>query len=202
MAISAVILAANGHGFQHHGKGARLGHRFGVGLDGGPFGLGTALRLEAAVNLHPLGRHADMAHHRDAPVGQVGDGLGHAHAAFQLDRLAAGFVHHPGGIAERHLRALLIGAERHVDHHQGPLGAAHHRLAVQDHHVERDGERIFQAVDDVAQAVADQHQIDMVVEQTGGVSVVAGQAHDGLTAGLVGDNLGNADPFGFDHSRH
>ena len=76
---------------------------------------GAALRLEAAEDLDHLRRQADMAHHRNAALGQIVDGLGHARAAFHLHRGAAGFLDHARGVAERDLRAFLIGAERHVD---------------------------------------------------------------------------------------
>ena len=39
------------------------------------------------------------------------------------------------------------------------LDAAAHRLAVQDHHVERDADGRRQAVHDHADAVADQHEV-------------------------------------------
>ena len=72
------------------------------------------------------------------------------------------------------------------------LRAAHHRLAVGDHHVERDAERGLQPVHHHAQAVAHQHQIDMIVEQPRGMGVIAGEAHHRLAA-LVGADLRNRD---------
>ena len=50
MAISRGDLGGQrlGHAFEHDGEGAGFGHGLGVGFDGGPFGFGAALRLEAA----------------------------------------------------------------------------------------------------------------------------------------------------------
>ncbi len=190
-----------GHAFEDDRKSARIGNGLGVGLDGGPFGLGTALRLEAAEDLDHLRGEPDMAHHRDAALAEIVDGLGDAFAAFHLDRGAAGLLDDARGVAERNLRALLVGAERHVDDDERMPGAAHHRLAVGDHHVERDAQRVVHAVHHHAQAVADQHQIDMIVEKTRGVGVVAGQAHDRPRV-LVRADLGNSDAFGFGDDGH
>jgi hypothetical protein len=79
-----------------------------------------------------------MAHHRHAALDQESDGVGHAASAFKLDRTAAGLLHHPCRRGERLLLRSLIGAERHIDHHQRALRSAHHREPLQNHHVEGD----------------------------------------------------------------
>ena len=81
------------------------------------------------------------------------------------------------------------------------LAAAHHRLAVRDHHVERDAERVLHAVHHHAEAVADQHEIDMIVEQPRGVGVIAGEADDRLGV-LVRADFGHGDAFGFGDNGH
>ena len=87
-----------------------------------------------------------MAHHRDAALDQVVDGVGDRRAGLDLHRLGAGLLHDPRGVGVGDLGRALVGAERHVDHHHGPLRPAHHRLAVQDHHLQGDAHRVGQAV--------------------------------------------------------
>ena len=125
MAISRGDLGGQrfGHAFQHHGEGAGLGHRLGVGFQRRPFRFGAARGAEAALDIDHLRRQPDMAHHRNAALGEIMDGFGHAGAAFQLDRGGAGFLDHARGIAEGDRRAFLVGAERHVDHDQRALAS-------------------------------------------------------------------------------
>jgi len=96
--------------------------------------------------LNRLRRQTDVTHHRHAALGQKRDGLRHAPAAFDLDRAAAGLFHHPRRRGEGLLFRSLVGAERHVDDDKRPLRAAHHRVTLQDHHVERDRHRRLEPV--------------------------------------------------------
>ncbi len=105
-----------------------------------------------------------MADDRHAPQSQIADGFGHARAAFELNGATARFLHHARGVPKGDFRTFLIGAERHVDDHHGAPRAAHHGLAVKDHHLERDAERGFHAVNNHAKRVAHEHQIDMRIE--------------------------------------
>ena len=103
------------HALDHQREAARLGHRLGVGHHLRRLGIVAAAGAIAAERVHRLRGQPDMADHRDAALDEEGDRLGHRLAALQLHRRRAGFLEHPRGVAERLLRALLIGAERHVD---------------------------------------------------------------------------------------
>ena len=113
---------------------------------------GAPLGLEAAEHIDELRRQPDMRHYRNAALRQEMDGVGHALAAFDLDRAAFGFLDHPRRVAEGLGMAFLIGAEGHVDHDQRPLGPAHHRAAVQDHQLQRHRQRRFKPVHHHAEA--------------------------------------------------
>jgi hypothetical protein len=82
-----------------------------------------------------------MRHHRHTALDQEADGFGHARAAFDFDGAATGFLQHARGVHEGLFLGSLVGTKRHVDDHQRTLGAAHHRVALQDHHLERDRDR-------------------------------------------------------------
>ena len=161
-----------GHGFKHDAKCTGFGHGLGVILDGSPFVPHAALGLEAAQHIDGLRREADVGHHRDAPLHQEADGLGHAAAAFQFHGAAARLLHDVRGIAEGDGRAFLIGSERHVDYDEGALGAAHHRAAVHDHQLERHRHGALVAVHDHAQAVAHQQEIHERIGNRCGVGMV------------------------------
>ncbi len=115
-----------------------------------------------------------MGHHRDAALGQKRNRPGHAHAALELDRAAAGFFHHAHGGYESLLFRGFIRTERHIDDDQRMLGAAHHCLALQDHHVERDGHGTFEAVHHHAEGVADKDDVAVAIEQRRRMRVIRG----------------------------
>ena len=142
-----------------------------------------------------------MAHHRNAALGQERDGLGHAHAAFELDRAAAGFLHDPRGTVEGLLARSLVGAERHIDHDQRALRAAHHRLPLQDHHLERDRHGRFQAVHHHAERVANQDEVAMLVDQARRMRVIGGERDDRLAA-LARADIRRGDPLDLVLDRH
>src|SRR6188768_2303114 len=62
------------------------------------------------------------------------------------------------------------------------IRAAHHRLPLQDHHLERDRHGRLQAVHHHAERVADQDEIAMPVDQARGVRVIGGERHDRIAA--------------------
>src|SRR5262245_54298181 len=84
-----------GYRLDHDRKGARLRDRPRIILDRSPIRLAATLSAERADGVDRLWREADMAHGRHAALDQKGDGLGHAAAALELDRSAAGLLHHP-----------------------------------------------------------------------------------------------------------
>ena len=159
-----------------------------------PFGTEAAARLEAADRVDGLRRHADMAHHRDAALGEIADGLGHVHAALELDGAAAGLLQHARGVAEGDRRALLVGAERHVDHDQRARRAAHHGLRMHDHQLERHRHGGLVAVHHHAEGIAHQQHVDMRIDDARRMRVIGGERHDRRTALAVAD-VGRRDPL-------
>ena len=142
-----------------------------------------------------------MGHDGNAALGQVLNSLGHPRAAFQFDGRGAGFLDDAGGIAERDRRAFFVRAERHVHRDQRAGRAAHDRLGVGDHHVQRHAQRAFQPVHHHAQTVADENEVDMFVEQLGGVRVIAGETDNRLGA-FVGADLRHCDALDLGLHRH
>ena len=134
-----------------------------------------------------------MTHHRHAALDQERDGFRHAAAALDLDRAAAGFLQDPRGGHEGLLPRRLVGAERHVDDDERTTRAAHHRMPLQDHHVEGDRHRGLEAVHHHAERVADQDHVAIGVEDARGVRVIGRQAHDRLAA-LAGADVGRGQP--------
>ena len=95
----------------------------------------------------------------------------------------------------------FIGTERHVDHHQRAARAAHHRVALQDHHVERDRDRGLEPVHHHAERIADQDEVAMAVEHARGVGVIGGQRDDRLAA-LAGADIRRGQAFLLGLYRH
>jgi hypothetical protein len=120
--------------------------------------------------------------------------LSHAAPAFELDRPTVSFFQYPRAGGERLLLRLLVGAERHVNHHQRSLGAAHHRVTLQDHHVERDRHGGLKPMHDHAERIPNQDDVAILVDQARGVGVIRGQAHDRLGA-LARPDIGRGQPL-------
>ena len=57
--------------------------------------------LIAAELVHRLGRQPDIAHHRHAGIHDGPNRILHGDAAFELDRLRAGFLEKTSGIVQR-----------------------------------------------------------------------------------------------------
>ena len=102
---------------------------------------------------------------------------------------------------ERLLGIGLIGAEGQVDHDQRMGRGPHHRLSVQDHHLERDTDRRRQAVHDHAERITDEQQIAIGVEQRRHRRRVGGEADDFL-APLAGCDVRRGDTLRAGLSRH
>ena len=87
------------------------------------------------------------------------------------------------GAGERLFGRALISSERHVDRDQRMPAAAHYGRAMGAHHLHRHRHGRRQAVDHLAQAVADQQHLAMRVEQLRHPHRVGGQ-HDQRLLGL------------------
>ena len=74
----------------------------------------------------------------------------------------------------------FVAAERHVDGDQRMPAAAHDGGAMSAHHLHRHRDGRRQAVDHLAEAVADQQHVAMRIEQLRHAHRVGGQHHDRL----------------------
>ena len=188
------------HLFQHHRKGSGSGQRNRIIAH--PAGIGAApLHPVAAQRIDRLRGQTHMAHHRNAARGQEGDGFGHMFATLQLHRRRAGFLHQPCRRAERLLAAFLVRAERHVDHQHRPVQPARHRLSVHHHHLHRHRQGRGQSVQHHADAVADQHDIAMRIDQPGDGSGIGGQHHQ-RHAALAGADIRGGEAPGLARRTH
>ena len=78
-----------GHALDHDGEGAGLVRRpWRRRMTRAASSSVRPLAPEAAERVDGLRAQADMAHHRDAALGEKRDRLGHVGSALQLDRLA------------------------------------------------------------------------------------------------------------------
>ena len=83
-----------GHSLQHDAEGSRLLQGFRVSQDPGRLRVRLALDLEPAHLVDELRRQAEMAHDRDAELGQPARDLDHV-AALELDRVHPGLLEEP-----------------------------------------------------------------------------------------------------------
>ena len=157
--------------------------RFGVGEDFLGFVRALAARAIAAEHVDRLRGQADVADDRDAAVGEEVDCRRHRLAALQLHCRAAGLLHDPRGAGEGLLWRAFIASKRHVDGDQAVPAAAHDRSAMSAHHFQRHRYGGGQPVNHLPQAVADQQDFAMRIEQLGHAHRVGGQ-HDERLLGL------------------
>ena len=157
-------------------EGARLLDRARIGDDAltlaGSAAATSTLHTVPAHAVDRLRRQADVGHDRDVDGSERGDGVRHGDAALELHRLGAAFLDQAAGVAQRILRAHLVGEERQVADEQRPLPRARHHAAVVDHLVERHRQGRVESLDDHAERVADQDDVDarMVDDATEGKS--------------------------------
>ncbi len=132
--------------------------------------------------MHRLRRQADVPHQRDVHAGDRLDPVGHASAAFELDRVRAPFLEQAARALDRLCAARVIGPERHVADHQRATAAAGDHPRVVDHLVERHGQGRVVALDAVAERVADQDRVDTSVIEDPREGVVVGGEDGDLSA--------------------
>ena len=142
-----------------------------------------------------------MAHHRNAALDEERDRLGHALSAFDLDRAAPGFLHHARRGEESLFLGCFIGAERHVDDDKRPARAAHHRMALQDHHVERHRNRGLESMHHHAERIADEDHVAVLVDDVRGMGVIR-REHDDRRTALAGADRRRREPLFFGIGRH
>ena len=131
------------------------------------------------------------------PADTSADHLGLFDAAFQLHRLAAGFLEDAAGALDRPIRAEVEAGERHVDHHQGVADGPADHFGVIDHLFERHRQGGAMALDDHRQAVAHQDAFDAGrIDQAGHGVVVGGQHGDFPPGRFHGRELGDGNLWG------
>ena len=143
----------------YHEGGACLFERKRVRLQARRAIFGPSLDAIAAELVHRLRCQANMSADRHAAFDQKVNRVRHERAAFELDHLRSR-GHQPGGVSHRLLAALLIAAERHVRDNEWAIAAARDALGVIHHVLEGHREGRLLPLQDVAQRVADQDDID------------------------------------------
>src|SRR5580698_4103535 len=103
-----------GDGFENDGEGAS--GLDGVGVAKKLFGGVGSFALDAitAEGVDGLGREADVSHNGNFGLGEAGDELKTALAAFDFDGFGAGFLNDTYGVAKGFRDVGVIGAEGHV----------------------------------------------------------------------------------------
>ena len=121
-----------------------------------------------------------MRHDRNAAIDEVADRFRHASAALNLNSATVGLFHYLRAVSEGDGRALLVGAERHVDDDERTPGTAHDGASVHDHQFEGDRNGCLIAVHNHAEAVAHQQEVAVAVGDGGRMRVVGGERDDRL----------------------
>ena len=170
------------HALERDGERARRLHGLRV-LEHLQRGLARlALRLEAAVGVDALGRHAHVREDGDAGVGHAADEPAHARAAFQLHavrpRLQAG-----DGVRHRRVVAALVGAERHVRDHERVFRRARHGGRGGERLLHRHGKR---------GGVAERHHAHRVAHEDARHARLIGQAREARVVRRAAAKLAHA----------
>ena len=121
-----------------------------------------AMRAHFEPRAKPRGlrRHADVSDDRNAGAGDRADAFGLIAAALELDRTGAALFDQANRGAQRVFVADLVGAEGHVGHDVRARRSARDGLRVVDHAFQRDRRRFVEAENDVADAIADENDVD------------------------------------------
>ena len=131
-----------------------------------------------------------MGHDRNAAIDEVADRFRHAAAALDLHSAAVGLFHYLRAVAEGDGRALLVGAEWHVDDHQRMPGAAHDGASVHDHQFEGHRNGCLVAMHNHAEAVAHEKEVAVAVGDGRRMRMIGRQRDDRLPALLHRRNIG------------
>ena len=123
-----------------------------------------------------LGRESEVAHHRDAELGEAACDLDHRSSPLELDRVHARLLEEPSRADDRLLRRRVVGHERHVADQQCLARAPSHRLRVVEHVLQGHRQRRRIAEHHHAEAVADkQDRKPSLIEDLRAEVVVSGQ---------------------------
>ena len=111
-------------------------------------------------------------------------------------------LHKADGRADRLLGGALVGAEGEIGQEEGlPSGATSHHPGVVDHLVEGHGKRGLLPLDDHAEGVSHQGDVNAGLgEKLAVKGVVGGDGHDGRSRPLARPQSGNGEsPGGASH---
>ena len=125
-----------------------------------------------------------MRHHRNPRMAQRRNLRAHRRAAFQLHRLASGFLQRPAGVLQRLRHRNLIRHERHIEHHQALLAAPHHALRRRNQVIHGHRQRGIVSQHGISVRIPHQNSIHRSVHQPSGGVIVAGQHGNLLTLSL------------------
>ena len=168
-----------GDAFQHHGENAGVLKFLCAGNECGGLFIAASLHPVAAGRFHGLRQKADMPLDGDARLDECADGGQGGRGAFELDRVASGFLHEPCRLAERVLHAEMAGHERHVADDEGVRSAAADALRVVHHHVHGGGDGVGISERVHGERIAHEDEVDSGGFGEGrGRGVVGGDHHD------------------------
>ena len=111
------------------------------------------------------------------------DGLNlraYTHAAFELDGVAAAFLHEAAGVVHGVVNGCLVGHEGHVADDEGVFCAARYGFGVMDHVFHCDRQGVFIAEHDHAEGIADEQHVDACFVHELGRRIVVGREHGNL----------------------
>src|SRR5580700_1654779 len=104
--------------------------------------------------------HADVPDNRNTCAGDRADAIGLVAAALELHRTRSALFNQSNRGTQSVFVADLVGTERHVGHDVRARRSAHDGLRVIENALERYRRRFVEAQNDVADAVADQDDVD------------------------------------------
>jgi voltage-gated potassium channel len=157
--------------------------------------LAAALHPVTAEGVDRLRGEPEVGHHRDAGRHQLLDLVHDPPAAFELDRLRAGFLEEAAGRCERGTGGALIGAERQVRDHHGPAGGADDRGGERYQLIDGDRDGAGVTVDDHGGRVTDQQDRNArLVEDVRREGVVGGEHRPLLASCLGGCDITDGNP--------
>ena len=128
-----------------------------------------------------------MAHHGDTAFDQIAYRVRRVRAALNFNGLTPCFHHNARGALKGGFDAILIGTKGQINYDKRFIRAAHHRLAMQYHHIERHAHRGCQAMHHHPNAIADKDKITMLIQYRRRRRIISGQANNRLPALTRGD---------------
>ena len=157
----------------------------GIGQELCGLGLFLGAKAIAAQLMYALRCEAQVALHGYAGCDNGANGVDNLGTAFQLQSIGTRLFHDANGIANSLLTTHLIGAERHIAHHQTVVAGANHATGINNHFIDGDGQRRLIAGHHVGGGVAHENRIDAgTVQNARGGEVIRSELGYLLTSGF------------------